>query len=348
MTRVRLKGINKVKKTLADGSVKEFFYLRSTKARLPGKPGSPEFIASYNAAVAHLAKERQPPAGEFRSLIARFKASAEFVGLKPKTKIDYMTHILRIESEFGDMPIAAIEDTRSRGDFLEWRDGMSSKPRSADYGWTVLARIMSWAKNRSLLKSNPCEKGGRLYKGGDRAEIVWQPADITALAREASPEVMSAVILALWTGQRQGDLLRLSWTAYDGRTITLKQAKTGKRVSIPVGETLRQFLDGLEKTSTQILTSTRGTPWTTDGFKSSFYRACERPKIGDLHFHDLRGTAVTRLALSGCEVPQIASFTGHSLKDVEMLLEAHYLGGRVELAEQAALKLESRFGETVS
>jgi hypothetical protein len=59
----------------------------------------------------------------------------------------------------------------------------------------------------------------------------------------------------------------------------------------------------------------------------------------DVRFNDLRGTAVTRLALAGCTVPQIAGFTGHSLKDVERILQAHYLGGKFELAEQAMTKL---------
>jgi integrase len=66
------------------------------------------------------------------------------------------------------------------------------------------------------------------------------------------------------------------------------------------------------------------------------------PRDEDLHFHDLRGTAVTRLALSGCTVPEIAAITGHSPRDVEAILEAHYLGGRVELAEQAMMKLDAR------
>jgi integrase len=34
--------------------------------------------------------------------------------------------------------------------------------------------------------------------------------------------------------------------------------------------------------------------------------------LKDLHFHDLRGTAVTRLALSNCSVPEIAAISGHS------------------------------------
>jgi integrase len=43
------------------------------------------------------------------------------------------------------------------------------------------------------------------------------------------------LLLALWTGQRQGDLLRLPWSAYDGTHIRLRQGKTGTRVVIPVG-----------------------------------------------------------------------------------------------------------------
>ncbi|MNL58420.1 Phage integrase family protein [compost metagenome] len=65
----------------------------------------------------------------------------------------------------------------------------------------------------------------------------------------------------------------------------------------------------------------------------------------DLTFHDLRGTAVTRLAIAGCSIPQIASITGHSLRDVESILDAHYLGGKVELADQAIAKLEEFQGK---
>ena len=199
--------------------------------------------------------------------------------------------------------------------------------------------------NRSIISTNPCERGGRLYKGGGRSEIIWTAADLRALASKASLEVMAAVLLALWTGQRQSDVLRMPWAAYDGKTIRLVQPKTGKRVTIPVGATLKRFLDSIERVGDTILVSSTGNPWTKDGFKSSFYRAVERAGVDDRHFHDLRGTAVTRLALSECSVPEIASITAHSRKDVEAILDAHYLGGRVELAEQAALKLESRFGE---
>jgi hypothetical protein len=49
-----------------------------------------------------------------------------------------------------------------------------------------------------------------------------------------------------------------------------------------------------------------------------------------------------RLALVEATVPQIATFTGHSLRDVEGILDAHYLGRDVQLAEMAVTKLETR------
>ena len=51
---------------------------------------------------------------------------------------------------------------------------------------------------------------------------------------------------------------------------------------------------------------------------------------------------MVRLALADATVPQIATFTGHSLQDVEAILDAHYLGRDVKLAEIAVMKLEKR------
>jgi hypothetical protein len=52
----------------------------------------------------------------------------------------------------------------------------------------------------------------------------------------------------------------------------------------------------------------------------------------------------TRLALSNCSVPEIPAITGHTIATVEQILDAHYLGGRVELAESAIKKLSAVFG----
>jgi integrase len=146
----------------------------------------------------------------------------------------------------------------------------------------------------------------------------------------------------LWTGQRQGDLLRLPWSAYDGVSIRLRQSKGGRRIALPAGAPLKALLDGTVRRGPLILMNKRRQPWTSDGFRTSWGKACDRAGIDGLTFHDLRGTAVVRLAVAGASVPQIAAVTGHSLRDVEAILDAHYLSRDIQLAEAAVLKLEAR------
>jgi integrase len=218
---------------------------------------------------------------------------------------------------------------------------MKATPRKADHDWTVLARVLSFAKDRQRIDVNPCERGGRLYEA-DRTDCLWTEADLGKLLSVASVEVRAVVLFALWTGQRQGDLLRLPWSAFDGQRIRLRQSKKGRHVVVPVTEELGAVIASLPRVSPLILTSSEGRPWTSDGFRTSFGRACDRAGIEGLTFHDLRGTAVTRLALAGCTTVEIASITGHGERDVAQMLEKHYLGDRAKLAEAAIIKLEAR------
>jgi integrase len=273
-------------------------------------------------------------------LLQKYQASEDFLLLASSTRRSYIPLIARIEKDLGDFPISALTDRRTRGIFLAWRDKIAAMGRrQADYAWTVLARVLSWSLDRGLIGTNPCERGGRLYRGS-RAEKIWTATDEAAFFERAPVHLHLPLLLALWTGQRQGDLLRLPWSAYDGTRIRLRQSKTGVRVSIPVGRPLKAMLDAAPKLSTIILTNSDGKPWTSDGFRASWGKACKAAGIVGVTFHDLRGTAVTRLALAGCTEAQIVAITGHSLRDVCSILDANYLHRDPALADAAITKLE--------
>ena len=76
---------------------------------------------------------------------------------------------------------------------------------------------------------NPCERGGRLY-AADRVDAIWTEEMIGRAVGGLPQELRWAFVLALWTGQRQGDLLRLPWSAFDGQQIRFHQSKTGRRL----------------------------------------------------------------------------------------------------------------------
>jgi integrase len=230
-----------------------------------------------------------------------------------------------------------------------------SSLRGADYTWTVLAAVLAWAKDRGKITVNPCERGGRVYHG-TRVDKTWSIEYEEAFLRSAAAHLHLPLLLALWSGQRQGDLLRLPWSAYDGKEIRLRQSKSvrkgGRRavnVTIPVGAPLKEALDAAAKSkrSTIILTTMDGTPWTSDGFRASWRKAQAKAGVVGVTFNDLRGTAVTRLALVGCTEAEIAAITGHSLRDVRSILDAHYLHRDPELARAAIHKLEMGYAKRV-
>jgi integrase len=336
--RIRLKGINRITKRLADGTLRTYWYAWKGGPPLRGEPGTPEFIASYNEAAA---RKVTPPTGKLLSVLQAYQASENFRGLADETRRSYGGLIARIEKTFCDFPLSALTDRRTRGIFMAWRDKLASNAgrRQADYAWAVLARVLSWGLDRGLVLANPCARGGRLYRGS-RAEKVWTPADEGAFQERAPATLRLALMLALWTGQRQGDLLRLPWSAYDGTRIRLRQSKTGTPVVILVGAPLKAALDAAPKLSPIILTNSAGKPWTGPGFRAAWSRACKAAGVSGVTFHDLRGTAVTRLALVGCTEAEIASITGHSLRDVHAILDAHYLARDPALGESAIRKLE--------
>jgi integrase len=346
--RVNLKGLHPATAKLADGTRKTYWYAWKGKGapRLRGEPGSPEFIASYNEAVA---TRVAAPEGRLLRSLQEYQRSQNFLGLRDRTRADYVVQIKKIETKFGDMPVKALADRRARGVFMDWRDELALKsPRQADYAWTVLAAVLAWAKDRGKILINPCERGGRVYRG-TRVDKVWSIEDEEAFLKSTSAHLHLPLLLALWTGQRQGDLLRLPWSAYDGKVIRLRQSKSVRRgmrravtVTIPVGAPLKEALDVAIKNrrSTIILTTMEGTPWTPDGFRASWGKACAKAGVVGVTFNDLRGTAVTRLALVGSTEAEIAAITGHSLRDVRSILDAHYLHRDPELARKAIHKLE--------
>jgi integrase len=263
------------------------------------------------------------------------------------------------ETEFGDMPIAALDDPRVRKDFLDWREKVARKSggREADNRLSAISAMLTWATDRGQVVANHLRGFRRLYHA-DRSEIIWLPEHIAAFMKVAPLEMQRALIMGLHTGQREGDLLRLPWSSYDGGWITLRQGKaqrgvvSGPLVAIPCTTTLRRMLDQMERVSPLILTTKTGQSfkkryfarlWDEAVKKTAGLQQVQLPgleKPVDLHFHDLRGTSVTLLSEAGCTPQQVATITGHSLKTVHRILE-RYLARTRGLAEQAIINFEN-------
>jgi len=127
------------------------------------------------------------------------------------------------------------------------------------------------------------------------------------------------VLLALETGLRRGELLRLGWDDIDlrSRTALIRDTKNGSDRTIPLTKSATKILERAAKTSNRVF------PLTPNGLRQCWRRACQRAEIEDLRFHDLRQEAISRLFEIGLSVPEVALISGH--KDARMLFRYTHL-----------------------
>lgn len=334
-----------------------YYYAWRGGPNLRGEPGSPEFVRSYEE--AHRTR-RKPDRAIFKSIITEFQISKAFTeGLRSRTQSDYLKCIRKIEDAFGDLPVAALNDPRVTLDFIKWRNAMAS-PRQADYAFTVLMRIISWARGAGLTTYRPPERIERRYYG-DRSDLIWEDARHIGPFMSVAPEPLQwALTLAAETGLRQGDILTLPWTAYDPmptehgplgwvRTVPSKsktrRCPKGRPVAIPITRRLRALLDRLiaSRKGPIILTNARGVPWQGNKFRKAWEHIAKKAGIVDRTFNDLRGTAVTRLSEAECTPQEIRPITGHTLVSIYRILE-RYCARTDALAGNAIIKLERHRG----
>jgi integrase len=140
-------------------------------------------------------------------------------------------------------------------------------------------------------------------------------------------ELLNAIILAIETGMRRGELLRLSKEHFncEARTLYIPLTKTGHPRTIPLTTKAVSIVNNLE--SDQLVYSK-----STEGFMSAWQRLIKRTGIVDLRFHDLRHEAISRFFEMGLSVPEVALISGH--RDYRMLQRYTHLK-----PEEVALKL---------
>lgn len=333
--RVKLVGIHKVRAKLAGGKSATYYYAWRGGPRIEADAADEN---AFGAEYFRLTRGRDANGadGYFPALVRAYTASPVYEKLSPDSKRSYDAAIDLLEAEFHELTIAGITERGSKGLFLEFRDKFADTPRKADLLMSVLARILSFAADREVIDRNPLERIERL-SAGTRRDVIWSDDQIAAFLAKAPPKLRLAMELARWTGQRQGDLLRLGWSAYDGTHIRLRQRKTGVQVRFRVYSELKAVLDATKREAATILTPTRRTKgqvtsWTSDGFRASWAAVCEAASIEGVTFHDLRGTFITLAHRKGATIKEIAEISGHKEREAEAVIRRHYLAGETAIA----------------
>ncbi len=320
MPHVRLKGLNQVKKRTAAGDV-VYWYAWKGGPRLPGKPGSPEFMSAYNAAVA----DRKAPRNDtLAGLITLYRSKPEYQTLADSTRAQWSRWLDRIQThEIGSLGLRALDDPRVRADLMDWRDEFAATPRNADYGVQVLSRVLGFAVERGILATNRAAGIPHLY-AGDRADLIWEPQMLAAFEATKAPDnLRQALQLACLTGLRRGDLVKLKWRQVGDLAIVISTGKSSGRrdATVPLLPEARALLDRIGRKGPEdfVLTNSRGKGWGENSLSHRIgHYAADAGVARSLH--DARGTFATRLRLAGLTDTEIADILAWDANRVRRIL----------------------------
>jgi integrase len=130
------------------------------------------------------------------------------------------------------------------------------------------------------------------------------------------------VLFSIFTGLRGSDIVRVTWSHVGKKAITFATGKSrGRRViTVPITHPLRALLAQIgRKDVGVVLTSSFGEAWSFSGLQTAMQRRKAEVGIKGLRWHDLRGTAATRLIRAGLSVDDVAVILGWDRKQVEAL-----------------------------
>lgn len=221
--------------------------------------------------------------------------------IEASTEKDYRKHIDKLRQVFGRVRLADVDVPM----LVRWRDVRGAKsPTQFNLERTALIEAFKVAVERGMITANPVAMLGRMKtKPRDRYA---EDAEVNAVLPHAARQVQAAVILAVSTGLRQGDILALKKSAFGPDGLTWKpnktKGKTRKPLQIPWSPGLRLACDLAAHKVASIdghwLVNKQGKPYTSDGFRTMWTRAMDKamatdPNLQRFTFHDLRAKAGT-------------------------------------------------------
>jgi integrase len=344
MTSIRLPYIQEYRDRY--GNARRYFRRPGFKrVTLPGTPGSPRFMAAYEAA---LAAERQPighkhNSGTVGELVTSFYRSAQFENLKPQSQRLYRLVLDKFAQKDGHR---LVRDMPRRVAMTMIEEIGSTKPGMANLTLKAMRRLFAYAVKKELRDDNPFV-GIESYKLG--THHTWTDAEIAkyeAVWQVGSRERL-AFDLLLYTGQRVGDVAAMRRSDIRNGAIHFTQQKTDVALVIPLHPNLARSMKACPTKGLTLFGQTNGRPISANGLSSVIERAARAAGLPEICVpHGLRKARMRRLAERGASTKEISSVSGHkSLKEVERYTEA---ADQARLARAAMAREEQNGTEEVS
>lgn len=301
------------------------------RVRLPDDPHSSEFWAALARArgATPMAAEPQSPKLTIRQFVTAYLGSPHMASLSVSTRKGYVLYLSQFANDLGDH---TPDELKPHG-VARLRDNLMKNPATANRFIKSISALYSWGREHGWVELNPAMKIKKL-KGGEHEP--WPPDCLAVIETALPPDLAWPHLVALHTGQRLGDVLRMTSDDVEGSAVWVTQGKTKKRLLIPLHSAIR---DRVLSTEGVICKRRDGRQWTEPHFQSAVDGAYKKPLAAPLSdagvvFHGLRKNATVKLLEAGCSEAETAAVTGMSLAMV-----MHYgKGARQKVLARSAMK----------
>ncbi len=188
----------------------------------------------------------------------------------------------------------------------------------------LLKHMYTLAIEWGRVEENPAKRV-KLFKGERKRLRYLMPEEVQRLLSNCADHLRPIVTVAVHTGMRKGELLRLrrDQANFDLGMITLTDTKNHETRHIPMSETVKEILQRIPGGEAHFFTSGRGLGHAVQDIYHSFMSAVKRSGITDFHFHDLRHTFASNLVMRGVDILTVKELMGH--KKLEMTLRYAHL-----------------------
>lgn len=314
------------------GRDKVYVYHRPSGMRVAGierRNGRLEASQAAFAEIGRLNSARTSPVpGTLGGVFDAYRATPHWRALQQRTRSDYEALFDWLAPEraksLRHIPMQAltpemIVSIRDRAHEVKgWR--------RANYVLSVLSVLCEWARSKRIVPTNPCSGVARVAKPSG-AKVVnrrweqWEIDAVLAAARRDAPQLVLPILIARYTGMRQGDVLRLGVTAWDGRSLRWRANKNGaeQEMTPPPRDLVAALNARCEAPhGRKMCLNSHGDAWGEDGsgFRASFFKLIRRLEAegkvrAGLTFHGLRHTVGVELAEANASEETIKAMLGN-------------------------------------
>ncbi len=286
--------------------------------------------------------------GKFAIVIDQYLNSPQFDRLAKATQSNWKRALLLAQKTMGRLETDSINSSIVQAHL----DGLSDFPGKQEIAKAALKQVEKWALVRNILQ-HPITVGVETI-GSDGGHEPWSDNEIETAITSARPDIGKAVALAINTGQRGSDIIKMRWSdieTHDGRTwVNVVTQKTKRQLSIPLLFGLQ--IDRWErKPPFYLVLAPDGRQFTRNRLSHDWAierdtnEALAQHKERGLVLHGLRASTVIRLRMMGFTELEISSLIGMS---EPMVARYSRLANQKKMALASVERIENFRGNNVS